>query len=170
MFNFACRYCQSHLNAYIEGELPLKARRRVARHLDECPTCYHVWLKHRDLSENLERFVPMAGQPGAPQLQRIWESIEATMQPSSLSRPRHLRMRYGFAMLMMALGLLLPLTLGNRNVPFSVPSQPAPPTAATLAPHISRIGSPVKISLVITADRDHIPLIALQNTPAAQAY
>jgi anti-sigma factor RsiW len=171
MVNFKCRYCKSRLTAYIQGELAPKSRRRIARHLDECSSCYMEYVRQRDLSDQLAVRVPVIGQPKAPQLQKIWAGIQADMQPPKRTARRRYpyQARYGLVALAMVLVLLVPLILGNRNVPFSVPSQPAPPTAVTQAPRSSASESPMTVALVLTDDHDQPSHVALRNTPEARA-
>ena len=37
-----CKYMQSRLNRYLDGELPPEEARRLERHLGECPQCRHA--------------------------------------------------------------------------------------------------------------------------------
>jgi len=166
MFNFTCRYCQAQMAAYIHGELPLKARRRIARHLDECPTCYARHNEARELNQQLGYGVPLIGQAQTPQLQRIWAGIQADMTPPPPKKNRYpLSLRYSFVAFMLILTFfLLPLTLGNRNVSFSVPSQPKPPTIATDVP-VTKEKLAVSVALVVTDDKYKPLRIALRNTP-----
>ncbi len=166
MFNFTCRYCQAQMTAYIHGELPLKARRRIARHLDECPTCYARHDKARELDQQMRYSVPLIGQAQTPQLQRIWAGIQADMTPPPPERTRYpLSLRYSFVALVLVLTFfLLPLTLGNRNVPFSVPSQPKPPAVVTNVP-VTKEKPAVSVALVVTDDKYKPLRISLRNTP-----
>ena len=128
------------------------------------------YVRQRDLSDKLTVRVPVIGQPKAPQLQKIWAGIQADMQPPKRAARRRYpyQARYGLVALAMVLVLLVPLILGNRNVPFSVPSQPAPPTAVTQAPRKSATESPMTVALV-TDDNNQPLQVALRNTPEARA-
>jgi anti-sigma factor RsiW len=165
MFNFTCRYCNAQMAAYTHGELPLKARRRIARHLDECSACYAKYNEARELNQQLGYFVPLIGQPHAPQLQRIWAGVQAGMTPPPNKQNRYpLSLRYSFVAFMLVLTFLLPLTLGNRNVPFSVPSQPKPPAVTTVVP-VTKEKPAVAVALVVTDDKYKPLRISLRNTP-----
>jgi anti-sigma factor RsiW len=170
MFRFTCRYCEARLTAFIHGELPLKARRRIARHLDECPTCYARYLRRRDLADELSRHIPRIGQPERGQLQRVWSGIQAEMTPTPRALYLRRSPRYGLVTLVLLLVMLLPLTMGNQNVAFSsVPTQAFPAAASTGTPKIQGVltksVSPAAIALM-TSDRSTGSTNPyLQNTP-----
>ncbi|MBC8170519.1 MAG: hypothetical protein H7X77_02565, partial [Anaerolineae bacterium] len=37
---FRIRYCKARMVAYVNGELPIAARRRMARYIEQYPECY----------------------------------------------------------------------------------------------------------------------------------
>lgn len=126
---FKYRYCRSRMVAYLHGELTPPVRQRMARYIDESPTCYAEYLRQRDAVRELTWKLPLVGQPDKPQLDNIWSAIQAEMKGHHTSRRRPaIHMRYGFAGMVLALTFLMPFTMGNRDVAFSVPSQPAPHT------------------------------------------
>jgi len=170
MFRFTCRYCEARLTAFIHGELPLKARRRIARHLDECPACYAKYQRQRDLADELSRHIPLVGQPRPGQLLRMWSAVQAEMSPA----PRALLMRrsprYGLVTLMLLLVTLLPLTMGNQNVAFgSLPTQAVPASVSTGTPKLQGVltksVSPAAIALMTNDSSGRSTNPILQNTP-----
>lgn len=160
---FTCRYCKSRLNAYIQGGLEIKTRRWVARHLDSCPVCYARYLQQREVFEELSRRIPLIGHPQPAQLQRIWAAVQTEISPTYQSAWRQ-HSRYGLVTLVLVLVMLVPLTLGNQNVDFSIPLPPAPTLEVTDTP--GRVDETLAVMLVITDSRNLIPdAAALRNTP-----
>lgn len=159
---FLCHYSQTRMIAYIHGELPPKARRRITAHLDRCPTCSAYYLREREAVRELAQRVSLLGQPTTSDLRGIWRAIDAGMSPKAHAVGQRLvPARYGLAMLMLALSLLLPATLGNRNVPFTLPTQPAP--AATTMPKGTT--SAATVAMNVTGSSTQSPSIGLSNTP-----
>lgn len=116
------RYCKSRMVAFINGELPPKARRRVARYIDECPDCYAEYIHQRDLQRELKSRVPVIGLPEAGQLERIWGAVQIQMQQTASPR----RWRYGFITAVVVIMLMMPLLFTQPAVDASVATQPQP--------------------------------------------
>lgn len=125
MWNFNCHYCRAHLQAYIDGELSPKARRRIAQHVDRCPTCYNAYILRRDFSRELQQTLPLVGQRGAPDFKQMWGAVQAEL-PRPAVQPRLYQARYGLALLAFTMMLIMPLTMGHRDISLSPPSPPAP--------------------------------------------
>lgn len=167
MLKLKYRYCKSRMAAFINGELPLVARRRVARYIDECPDCYAEYLRQRDLAEELKRQLHMIGQPDHTQLNRIWENIQSDLSQPRPQRPaRRYPTRYGLVAIILALVLMLPFILGQTSDYRTIPSQPAPyhfdlsatPTHATAH-------SIQTVALWKTPASESDTILLLQNTP-----
>jgi hypothetical protein len=125
---FKYRYCRAKMVAYLHGELTPEARGRIARYIDGSPACYAEYLRQRDTVRELTWKIPLVGQPDKPQLDNIWSAIQAEMKGHTPPKRRvTVQVRYGFAGMVLALTILMPFTMGNRDVQY-VPSQPAPHT------------------------------------------
>jgi anti-sigma factor RsiW len=107
-----CRYTRARIPAFINQELPINARRYVARHLDECPACRAQFEHQKTLRHTLMAEVPRLGQPTAGTLENVWSRIAADLKEPAPA-PTHLpvlrTVGYGFAAAMVGLALLLPL-------------------------------------------------------------
>lgn len=123
LYFVACHYCKSQLDAFIDGSLSPRARRRVARHIDTCPACYRVYANRRDLRRELQASIPLVGRDHTPDFDRMWGAIRAELPRP---RPRYTQFRYGLVMLMLVLVLVVPLTLGNSDLTRTPPDQPRP--------------------------------------------
>lgn len=117
----ACRYCRVHLDAYLSGELAPPARRRVAVHLDQCAACYAAYVQRREVARELRRSLPLVGYSKEPDFGQVWLRVQAEV-PQGSSHP----VQYGLAALLLALMLLVPFTMGHRDVAAALPTQPAP--------------------------------------------
>jgi hypothetical protein len=107
-----CRYTRARIPAFINQELPINARRYVARHLDECPTCRAQHEHQKTLRHTLMAEVPRLGQPTAGTLENVWSRIAADLNAPAAPAPHLPVLRtvgYGFAAAMVGLALLLPL-------------------------------------------------------------
>lgn len=170
--NFQCRYTRARMNAFIHGELHLKARRRIARHLDGCTACHDRYVQQREVADQLSRRIVYLGQPRTPQLNRMWSAIQLeTVSP--LSSPRRDPRRYGLIALLLLLVVLFPWTMGNQNVPFTVPTQPVPSSSATASPRntASRPAANAPVTVALrggseTEATEGTPRLVLWNTPA----
>lgn len=132
---WTCRFIKPHLTAYLHGELSRRGRRRVAQHLEACESCYAAYTQARDLERELTRALPLVGTPTAPQLSMMWASIQRQVDAVPVHRSHA---RYGLAVVVFVLALLLPWTLGNQNIALDAPTQPAPYLlAATASPDLT---------------------------------
>jgi anti-sigma factor RsiW len=131
-----CKFYQRQIDAYLDKTLNMRARRRLARHIDECPSCYRAYAQRRDLRRDLESAVSLVGRHHEPDFDRMWGTIRA-----ELPQPRYqTQFRYGLVGLMLLLALLVPFTMGNRDLARHVPDQPKPHTdPATETPVASQL-------------------------------
>jgi anti-sigma factor RsiW len=139
-------YCKSRMVAYVNGELPPAARRRIARYIERYPTCYAEYVKQKDAARELNFRLPLVGQPDKPTMDRIWMAVSAEMTSHHpdigsggtrkrrlLTAPLSFRVRYGMLGLAMALTLAVPLTFSANHTAFAVSlTQPIPMTATGL--------------------------------------
>ncbi len=150
-------YCKTRMVAYINGELPPAARRRMARYIEGYPTCYAEYIRQREAARELNFRLPLVGQPEKPTLDRIWAAVQSELEadsirlPASTSanapvhasdtilrrqwrrEPSGFRVRYGVVGLVIAMALVLPLTFGANYTAFAVSlTQPIPMTATGL--------------------------------------
>lgn len=152
-------YCKTRMVAYVNGELPPAARRRMARYIERYPTCYAEYIRQREAARELNFRMPLVGQPEKAALDRIWAAVQSELdtgsQPASnlpasnlpanqsdtlLKQPllrrdwrresKAFRVRYGVVGLVMAMAVALPLTFGANHTAFAVSlTQPIPMTA-----------------------------------------
>lgn len=170
------RYVKARMTAYLDGELSDKARRFIARQIDENPRCYDDYIRARQSKQDIERHLPTFGQAEANQLDNMWAAIQAEMkQPQEkltpiqpLQRPSY-SLSYGVAVLVLAVILLTPFALNsNRLVTEPIAQQPAPEetalitSEATDAPAMVALISETDVQMQSTRDTQ----IPLQNTPA----
>jgi len=142
-----CRFVQRNLDAFLDGRLSPRARRRLAHHIDTCSACYRVYAQQRDLRRELHAALPLAGHDHRPDFDRMWGAIRAELPRP---QPRQTQFRYGLVALVLLLTLLTPLTMGNHELTRPVPSQPAPhPDAATETPE--RTGEPAALSTAVAS-------------------
>lgn len=125
----SCKQCQKHLVAYINHELSPKMRNQVAQHLDQCETCYPIYLQHKRANSELQRVLPLVGNNRPPAFDRVW----AAMRLDTARRTtNYYPLRYGMAMLAITILLMIPFALGRSNqVLAEPPTQPAPLLRAT---------------------------------------
>jgi anti-sigma factor RsiW len=163
MWNFNCRYCRAHLQAYIDGELSLKSRRRVSQHLDRCPACYSIYVQQRDLSRELRQSIPMVGQRGVPDFKQMWGAIQAELpQP----QPRLNQARYGLALLAFTLMLIVPFTMGHRDISLMPPSPPAPQLLEKHeTPDVTEPAAVATAAASITVESEMKPATLLPTVP-----
>jgi anti-sigma factor RsiW len=112
MMMLKCRYARARIPAFINQELPINARRYVARHLDECPACRAQFEAQKTLRHTLMAEVPRLGQPTSGALENVWSRIAADLQAPAVPPPPRTPFRtaaYGFAAALFGLGMLLPL-------------------------------------------------------------
>ncbi|MBC7809978.1 MAG: zf-HC2 domain-containing protein [Burkholderiales bacterium] len=130
-----CRFCEAHLVAYLNGQLSAKARSRIARHVDECESCYAAYMNERDMSRELERRVPLVGANVGmgtnAAFARMWSAIEIEIPTSpapaaSTGWRWSYQLRYSLAALVFMLALLLPWTMEQHKIGLSLPIPPEP--------------------------------------------
>lgn len=139
-------YCKSRMVAYVNGELPPAARRRVARYIERYPTCYAEYIRQKDAARELNFRLPLIGQPDKPALDRIWAAVELDLTQSAmhhngthasrrpvLASTLSFRVRYGVLGLVMAVSFALPLTFSANHTALAISlTQPMPMTATNL--------------------------------------
>lgn len=161
MWNFNCHYCQAHLQAYMDGELSPKVRRRVSQHLDRCPACYNVYAQRRDFSRELQQTLPLVGQQYAPNFKKMWGAIQSELpQP----QPRMYQARYGLALLAFTLMLIVPFTMGHRDMSRMPPSPPAPDLLRE-TPDVTEPVAVATIAASITVESELRPATLLPTVP-----
>src|SRR3990170_2279910 len=126
MFKFKYHYCKTRMTAFINDELPPRARRRIARYMDECPDCYAEYLRQRDLQHELMRNLPSFGRPRPAQLGHIWSAIQQNMRTRASQVRHRYHARYGLSTLMLLLTLFLPLLVRHDSVSRVTVTQPMP--------------------------------------------
>jgi anti-sigma factor RsiW len=143
-----CRYCRANLDAFLDSTLALRARRRVARHIDSCPTCYDVYTRRRQMRRELQQNIPLVGRRHTPDFDRIWSAVRV-----ELPRPqaRHTRYRYGFVALLLLVALLVPFTMGNHELTRAVPVPPVPETEASTETPISADGPELVATVAVSS-------------------
>ena len=142
-----------------------KMQRRVGQHLDTCPVCYAAYLAQRDLSSELSASLTRIGQPSVPQLGRMWSAIQTDIQrPRPV--PRRSTGRYGVALLILVLALLLPWSLDQQPVVRAIPNHPVAPASTadvTAAPTLVAMATPVA---TVNSTYAKIPAAETPATPA----
>lgn len=113
MFNYKIWYCKSRMVAFINDELPLKSRRRVARYIDECDVCYAEYIQQKQLQRDLVYKLPIIAEPSKAQVDIIWAGIQASLHPNARPVRRRYRARYGVITFAVLLVVMLPFMLGN---------------------------------------------------------
>lgn len=163
---FACWRCQRNLDAYLDHELPSHIRRRVARHLDDCPRCYQAYIQRRELRHELQRTLPLVGRGDAPDFTALWGAIQAELpRPASSPRPYH--MRFGLAALALMVMFLLPFTLRHHEASSSTPARhPVPVAAVTDTPESTEpVGVVATVVASITRESQLIPATSVPTMP-----
>ena len=133
-----CRFCEAHLVAYINSQLSVNARSRIARHIDECESCYAAYMNERDMARELEMRVPLVGTNVGigtnAAFARMWSAVQAEIPPSpapvtSMGWRWSYQLRYSLAALVFMLALLLPWTMEQHKIGLSLPIPPEPSLA-----------------------------------------
>lgn len=127
-----CRAVQGKLTAYVHGELPLKARRRVSAHLEGCHNCQMAYQRQRELIRELERDVPRVGQAHSVQLARVWSRVEGELRASAPRPTIQYRASYGVAVLLFMIAMVVPYIL-SRDERASEPVRTLPAQAVAFA-------------------------------------
>jgi anti-sigma factor RsiW len=165
---FKIRYAKSRMVAYINGELPPAARRRIARYIEQYPAVYAEYIHQRNAAREFQWKLPLLGYPEKPALDRIWSAVQAELTASPETRryplglpATNFQIRYGVLGLVMAFVMALPMTFSGNRAAFALSlSQPAPQTA-TLQPADTRIapakGERLIVMLIATEQVDVTP-------------
>jgi len=157
----ACHDFQSQMTAYVHDELPPLARRRLARHIQQCSACYIAYARERDLARELEFRVALVGQPRPAELKRVWSAIQQDMRQPRSSR-LHFRLRYGLAAFMFTLGLLLPWRIQGQVKAVALIALPPVPTLTTAARTPAQTGMadnlPTLIAFQTSAESESTPV------------
>ncbi|MCA9913575.1 MAG: hypothetical protein KC496_09515 [Anaerolineae bacterium] len=174
------RYARARMAAYVNGELPPKTRRFVARIIDEDPRCYQAYRIQRQAQQELQRTLPLVGKPQAGQLDALWQQISTEMelpepeviqQPGIRFKPSY-SLGYGLAGGFLLLLLTLPYAMGAGMVTASaVPRQPQPHAIVTEeAPTftMSVSATPTAVAFHTEIQGTEIARSDLHNTPAAK--
>ena len=117
-----CKFYQRQIDSYLDKTLNVRARRRLARHLDVCAACYRAYAQRRNLRRDLQGAVVLVGTHYQPDFDRMWAAIRTELPQPHYQTP----FRYGLAVLMLLLALLVPFTMGNRDLVRTLPEQPKP--------------------------------------------
>lgn len=176
------RYVKNRMTAYLDGDLPVKTRRFIARQIDENPLCYREYIQAKQSRQEIERSLPTFGKAENGQLDTIWANIQAELnQPETGPAPMMMRPRYslsyGVAMIIFAIIMLTPYALDVRRADESpVPQHPLPEQVVR---NTSPAGTPVAetraIAFVVNTDSQvetqasNRLSVPLQNTPEARA-
>ena len=165
-----CRYTRARIPAFINQELPVNARRYVARHLDECPVCRAQYETQKTLRHTLMAEVPRLGQPANGALDMMWSRIATELQTPTLPAPtRTSALRsaaYGFAATLAGLAMMMPLAA------HLTPMDPLP-RAVRPAP-VTHVSTDITSEALLTASAqatqvafvvDYEPSIDAYNTP-----
>jgi len=157
MLNFKIRYCKIRMVAFVHSELSLKAKRRVARYIDECPACYAEYQRVRELKRELDYRLPTFAQPKNGQLDRVWMAISSELNTRRPHRTVFQRYRASTsaAVIVLLIALLLPLTMGNSSVSRASATPPVPTNpisvATTDTPGTIRLVTAATVTSVETA-------------------
>lgn len=126
MRTLSCNQCQTHLVAYIQHELPLLTRQRMAHHLDTCTHCYEIYVDQQRLTRDLRQVVPLVGQGKPPPFERVWAAARLDTRAGRGAQAGY-TLRYSLVMLAVTLVLLLPFAMDRRSYTLaSPPTQPSP--------------------------------------------
>jgi predicted anti-sigma-YlaC factor YlaD len=158
---FSCKQCQKYLVAYIQRELKPAVQWRVARHLDRCKSCYQLYREHQQLTQDLRQTVPLIGNGYKPS----FESLRVSKRYSQ--PPQFYALRYGLAVVVVVLMLIIPLTIGRPGLTLAAAlTQPAPHTLAA-TPNNPAIIATVAFNVNQTPEPlpREIPSLDVINTP-----
>lgn len=165
-----CKHCQQHLLAYQNRELSPRLSAKIRKHLESCDRCYSVLHQNQQLTRELQR--QMRYQPSMqatpPAFERVWTTLQTS--PKHIESQRYHHVRYGLAMLVFSMIILIPFAIGRQSYTLaSPPTQPSPlmstfspiastPTVAstTIALHVGQTPEPIQFSQ---------PVLDLLNTP-----
>lgn len=126
MFTGKLAYCHRHMAAFINGELPEHARRRVARFIDSCPDCYNLYMQEKQLQRDLRGELTTLVRPQSAELNRMWQSIQSELTRKTVRRAPISHKRYGLATVSLLIALLLPFALDGTQFSQSIATPPTP--------------------------------------------
>jgi predicted anti-sigma-YlaC factor YlaD len=127
--SLTCQGCRAKLPAYLHRELNPRLRRRVAAHLNNCPSCYAAYRQQQEMARELDAMLPGFARPDRAQLGRVWAAVQADMhQPRRSFRPVF-RARYSLGVVALLVTLALPWMLGNQSRALALPMPPTPADA-----------------------------------------
>lgn len=173
MIKFKYRYCKVHMAQYLSGDLCAVTRRRIARFIDECQDCYKEYLRQRDLSDQLQRDLPVLGRPDTQKLNSIWLSLQTELAPAAGSSaiapdfrpPSQPTIGQGFFIMVLVIALLLPMVLSFQTSLSVVDLPPRPQVAEIVrTPTTGSLGR--RFDIVLTQSRILHQEPVLKNTPA----
>lgn len=157
--NIGCHRCQAQLIAYLNRELRPSMRERMAQHLDTCPTCYARLMQESQLAVELQQEIPLVGRGQTPGFDQVWSAFRRDARAASARASFTQSIRYGWAVLAVAVMLVIPMTIGARQVTLaSAPTQPSP---MQIAQQSTPSGTPLDAE-------ETIPAPTLLQTPEAQ--
>lgn len=161
MSRITCHECRERLVAYVNGELSARTRRQMAQHLDQCAACYSLYIDQRHLAQDLRADLTLIGQPTHRQLSHLWTAIQTDMRRANPMQPRF-RRRYGIAVLVLLLALLLPWSFNGEPLMLALSLQNEPRTlSAEVTPSI-----PVtQQTIALRATAPRIPPAETPNAP-----
>jgi hypothetical protein len=170
------RYIKMRMLDYLDGELPAKTRRFIARQIDENPLCYQEYIRARQTKQSIERDLSTFGRAEKRQLELIWANIQIELDsdknantPDSTRLNTHYSWGYGLATVMLAMILLAPFALDASRVNASVlPQHPLPELALTqTSPAKTEAISPTSVAFAQDTQLQSTDDLSakLQNTP-----
>lgn len=176
MIKFKHRYCKVHMAKYLSGDLSDITRRRIARFIDESQDCYDEYLRQREITDQLQRSLPVFGRPDSQRLDNIWMSLQSELAPATPGVMSYSRayqflgnapVGHSLFMVLLAAVLLLPLALGFHTSVTAIDLPPPPRLVASERTPATRSDS-LSIGAISTQSSfsNHGPL--LQNTPEAR--
>lgn len=168
------RYVKARMNTYLDGDLPVKTRRFIARQIDENPLCYQDYIRAKQTRQELEHSLPSFGTPQVGQLDNLWVNIQAELnQPDTVTaHPKHpygYSLSYGVAMLLLAFIMLAPFAIDAGRSSLSPVSHALPEQVAELALSAATPDAEVRaVAVAINTEVQSrtVSSIPLQNTPA----
>ena len=173
MFKFKEMYCKRRMVAYINGELPPQARRRVARYIDECDNCYKEYIRQRGIQRELESGMHMVGRPSEMQLNRIWLGVQSDLYQPDFAHNKP-SVYLGLLTMVLLIAMLVPLFFDTQTLAQSAATQPTPQSEtqeaqATEAPSAILLVNAQSARFVLTGQTQAaiMPEAAPQRTPNA---
>jgi anti-sigma factor RsiW len=150
------------LPGYVARELSPKQRARVSRHLNACAECYGVYVKQRQLMQELASSVPRIGVD-PPRLDRIRAAVMAEMMTPTRPRGRIDQARYSVVALALMIAVLLPWSM--RAYPFGLPTPPQPETLTPQGTAVVAALPTDTATLTATLQSNYAPAPGATETP-----